>query len=50
LKIVVEEEGMDEQSDLRANSGTIDGLFTTSLGLQIRKEQKLETWFCLLTS
>jgi hypothetical protein len=37
------EEEMDEQSGLRANRGTIDGLYTTSICLQKRKEQKLDT-------
>jgi hypothetical protein len=36
--------GMDEQSNFRANRGTIDSLFTASIGLQKRKEQNLETW------
>jgi hypothetical protein len=40
----MEEEGMDEESDFRANRGTIDSLFTTSKGLQKRKEYSLETW------
>ena len=44
LQIVMEEEGMDEQSGFRAFRGTIDGLFSTSLGLQKRKEHNLETW------
>jgi hypothetical protein len=30
-------EGMDENSDFRTNRGTIDGLFTTSMGLQKHK-------------
>ena len=42
LQIVMEEEGMDEQSGFRAFRGTIDGLFSTSLGLQKRKEHNLE--------
>jgi hypothetical protein len=44
LKTVMKEEGLDEQSGFRANRGTIDGLFTTSTGLQKRKENKLDTW------
>jgi hypothetical protein len=44
LQTVMKEEGMDEQSGSRANRGTIDSLFTTSIGLQKRKEQNVETW------
>jgi hypothetical protein len=44
LQTLMEEEIMDEQSGFRANRGTIDSLFTTSTGLQKRKEQNLETW------
>jgi hypothetical protein len=36
LQTVMEEEGMDEQSGFRANRGTINNLFTTSIGLQKR--------------
>jgi hypothetical protein len=39
----MEEEEMDEQSGFRANRGTIDSLFTTSIGPQKRKEHDLET-------
>jgi hypothetical protein len=35
---------MDEQSGFRPNRGTIYRLFTTSIGLQKRKEHNLETW------
>jgi hypothetical protein len=38
---VKEEEGMDEKSGFRANRGTIDSLFTTSIGLQKRKEHTI---------
>jgi hypothetical protein len=41
---VIEEEGADEHSGFMANRKTIDGLFTTSIGLQKRKEHNLETW------
>jgi hypothetical protein len=44
LQTVMEEEGIDEQSGFRANRGTIYCLFTTSIGLQKRKEHNLETW------
>jgi hypothetical protein len=44
LQTVMEEEGMDAQSGFRTNRGTIDGLFTTSIGLPKRIEQNLETW------
>jgi hypothetical protein len=50
FQTVMEEEGMDEQSGFRANRGTIDSLFTTSIGLQKRKEHNLKHGFCLLTS
>jgi hypothetical protein len=40
----MEEEGLDEQSVFRANRGTIDSLFTTSISLQKRKEHNLQTW------
>jgi hypothetical protein len=40
----MKEERMDEQSGFRANRGTIDSLFTTSIALQKRKEHNLETW------
>jgi hypothetical protein len=33
LQTVMEEEGLDEQSGFRANRGTIDSHFTTSIGL-----------------
>jgi hypothetical protein len=48
LKTVMEEEGLDEQSGFRANRGTIDSLFTASIGLQKRKEDNLETWVLLV--
>jgi hypothetical protein len=43
LQTVMEEEGMDEQTGFRANRGTIDCLFTISIGLQKRKENNMET-------
>ena len=36
--------GMESQVDFRWDRGTIDGLFTTHLGLSKRKEHGLETW------
>jgi hypothetical protein len=44
LKIVMEEEGIDEISGFRANRGTIDDLFTISVGLQKSNEHNIETW------
>jgi hypothetical protein len=41
---MMEEEGMDGQSGFRENRGCIFGLFTTSTGLQKRKEHNFETW------
>ena len=36
--------GMDAQTGFRPDRGTIDGLFTTFVGLHKRKEHGLETW------
>ena len=36
--------GMESQVGFRWDRGTIDGLFTTYLGLSKRKEHGLETW------
>ena len=44
LPIVMEEFGMDAQTDFRPDRGTIDGIFTTFVGLHKRKEHGLETW------
>ena len=40
----MEEFGMDAQTGFRLDRGTIDGLFTTFVGLHKRKEHGLETW------
>jgi hypothetical protein len=44
MQVVQEKEGLEEQAGFRSKRGTIDGLFSTSLGLQKRKEHNLETW------
>ncbi len=44
LQIVMEEFGMDSQTGFRPDSGTIDSLFTTFVGLHKRKGHGLETW------
>ena len=44
LQIVMEEFGMDAQTGFRPDRGTIDGLFTTFVGLHKRKGHGLETW------
>ena len=44
LQIVMKEFGMDAQTGFRPDRGTIDGLFTTFVGLRKRKEHGLETW------
>ena len=44
LQIIMEEFGMDSKSGFRPDRGTIDGLFTTFVGLHKRKEHGLETW------
>ncbi len=41
LQVVVEEFGMDAQTGFRPDRGTIDGLFTTFVGLHKRKEYGL---------
>ncbi len=41
---VMVEFGMDAKIGFRPDRGTIDGLFTTSVGLHKRKEHGLETW------
>ncbi len=38
LQIVIEEFGMDSQTGFRPDRGTIDGLFTTFVGLHKRKK------------
>ena len=43
LHIVMEEFGMDAKTGFRLVCGTIDGLFTTCVGLHKRKEHGLET-------
>ena len=40
--------GMESQVGFRWDRGTIDGLFTTYLGLSKRKEHGLETWALLI--
>jgi hypothetical protein len=40
---MMEEEGVDEQSVLRANNGTTYGLFNNSIGLKKRKKHNVET-------
>ncbi len=35
---------MDAQTDFRPDRGTIDGFFTSFVGLHKRKEYGLETW------
>ncbi len=44
LQIVMEEFEMDAQTGFRPDRGTIDGLFTTFVGLHKRKEDGLDTW------
>jgi hypothetical protein len=48
LQIVMEEEGMDEQSGFRANRGTIDSLFTTGIGLRNIKNIIWTHGFCFI--
>ncbi len=40
----MEEFGMDAQAGFCLDRGTIDGLFTSFVGLHKRKEHGLETW------
>ncbi len=44
LKIVMETFDMDAQTGFRPDRGTIDGFFTTCVGLHKRKEYWLVTW------
>ena len=48
-QIVMEEFGMDAQNDFRPDRGTIDGLFTTFVGLLKRKNMGLKRGRSLLT-
>ena len=40
----MKEFGMDAQTGFRPDRGTIDGLFTTFVGLHKRKDHVLEMW------
>ena len=44
MGVVMEKFGFDAQVGFRWDRGTIDGLFTTFVGLSKRKEHGLETW------
>ena len=44
MSLVQEQEGMEEQTGFRPERGTIDGSFSTNIGLQKRKEHGLPTW------
>ena len=44
MGVVMEKFGFDAQAGFRWDRGTIDGLFTTFVGLSKRKEHGLETW------
>ncbi len=44
LQLVMEEFGVDAQTGFRPDRGTIDGLFTTFVGLNKHKEHGFETW------
>jgi hypothetical protein len=50
LQTVIEEEGMDEQSGFRANRGTIDSPFITSIGYRNIKNTMWKHGFCFLIS
>ena len=44
MSLVQEQEGMEEQTVFRPERGTIDGSFSTNIGLQKRKEHGLPIW------
>jgi len=44
MSLVQEQEGMEERTGFRPERGTIDGSFSTNIGLQKRKEHGLPTW------
>ena len=44
MSLVQEQEGLEAQTGFRSERGTIDGSFSTNIGLQKRKEHNLPTW------
>jgi hypothetical protein len=44
MSLVQEYEGLEAQTGFRTERGTIDGSFSTNIGLQKRKEHGLPTW------